>query len=115
MQYRENRVCSSLYLCIGVVAFTLSGALLKADDRAEANDRRLYPGEEIITPAGKKMRVWTTEGPVAVSPAPKIPQAEPDPLPHGLGSIVVDGRHMPAPSQRPDQYPSEGGSYERGR
>ena len=32
---------------------------------------RFLPGEEVVGPTGKKMRVWSTEGPVSVSQSPE--------------------------------------------
>jgi len=34
-------------------------------------DRKLLPGEEVTTSSGKKMKVWSTRGPVPVSRAPE--------------------------------------------
>ncbi len=39
---------------------------------------KLLPGEEVVTPTGKKMKVWTTEGPVPVSKAPEPYEDERD-------------------------------------
>lgn len=33
--------------------------------------RKFIPGEEVITPTGKTVKVWSTEGPVPVSRAPR--------------------------------------------
>ncbi len=43
---------------------------------------RVLPGEEVETASGKRMKVWTTEGPVAVAPAPepfRLPRHELNP------------------------------------
>lgn len=43
-------------------------------DQSSANfgkTGRFLPGEEVVTPTGKKMKVWSTEGPVSVSPPPE--------------------------------------------
>ena len=34
-------------------------------------DSQYLPGEEVVTPTGRKMRVWSTKGPVPVSQAPE--------------------------------------------
>lgn len=34
-------------------------------------DRHFLPGEEVVTPTGQKLKVWSTEGPVPVSKAPE--------------------------------------------
>jgi hypothetical protein len=50
----------------------------------------VLPGEMVIR-NGRPMRVWSTSGPVPVSP----PAAEPTSqvtLPNGIGGIIVDGR-----------------------
>ncbi len=55
--------------------------------------KQLMPGEEIVTPTGKKMRVWNTAGPVPVQRAPEPFQKTPQEqgLPNGLG-VIVDQR-----------------------
>ncbi|MCC6953327.1 MAG: hypothetical protein IT290_04350 [Deltaproteobacteria bacterium] len=50
----------------------------------------LLPGEEVRTPTGKTIKVWTTEGPIPVSPAPE-PFAKPQPDVDSVG-VVIDGR-----------------------
>ncbi len=52
---------------------------------------RFLPGEEVVTPTGKRMRVWSTEGPVPVT------QPTPEAAPQGNGlpagtDIIVDDR-----------------------
>jgi hypothetical protein len=34
---------------------------------------KLLPGEEVVTPTGKKMRLWDTTGPVPVASVPPEP------------------------------------------
>ncbi len=52
-------------------------------------DENYLPGEEVVTPTGKKLKVWSTKGPVKVSPPPR-PFDDPSrsQLPPG---IIVDG------------------------
>lgn len=33
--------------------------------------KKLLPGEEVVTPTGQKLKVWSTKGPVPVSRAPE--------------------------------------------
>jgi len=33
--------------------------------------KRFLPGEEVVSPTGQKMKVWSTRGPVEVSPPPQ--------------------------------------------
>ncbi len=40
------------------------------EEKAETT-RRYLPGEEVVTPTGKKLKVWSTEGPVSVSKTPE--------------------------------------------
>jgi hypothetical protein len=43
-------------------------------DQSSANfkkTKRFIPGEEVVTSTGKKVKVWSTEGPVPVSRAPQ--------------------------------------------
>ncbi len=42
--------------------------------QASANyskDSEFLPGEEVVTPTGQKMKIWSTKGPVDVSKAPE--------------------------------------------
>lgn len=44
------------------------------EDRSSSNFNktdRLLPGEEVITPTGKRVKVWSTKGPVPVDRAPE--------------------------------------------
>lgn len=53
-------------------------------------DRQFLPGEEVVTPTGQKLKVWSTEGPVSVS---KAPDPFADPQRSGLPGdthIIVD-------------------------
>ena len=46
----------------------------KPVDQSSANyekAKKLLPGEEVVTPTGQKLKVWSTEGPVPVSKAPE--------------------------------------------
>ena len=58
------------------------------------------PGQEVVDPSsGKRVKVWTTRGPVPVSQPPE-PFAT-KPLPEGVG-VVIDGRpdHFHSPYDR---------------
>lgn len=44
------------------------------------------PGEEVVTPTGKKMKVWSTEGPVEVA-------RPPEPF-EDREKTVLDGSHI---------------------
>lgn len=33
--------------------------------------KKFLPGEEVVTPTGQKLKIWSTEGPVPVSPPPQ--------------------------------------------
>ena len=57
---------------------------------------RFLPGEEVVTPTGKRMRIWSTEGPVPVTqPNPPGGQNSHG-VPYGT-EIIVDER---APTDR---------------
>ncbi len=45
----------------------------KADQRSPNYDKteQFLPGEEVVSPTGQKMKVWSTKGPVPVSRAPE--------------------------------------------
>lgn len=100
-----------------VIALTSVGA---ADTVAQAGDsatnksdlsssnfkksgERFLPGEEVVTPTGRKLKVWSSEGPVKVNPAPEpfctggdksseCGQAKE--LQPTLGGVVVDTRRI---------------------
>ncbi|MDD2942511.1 MAG: hypothetical protein PHC51_06020 [bacterium] len=50
----------------------------------------LYPGEEVTTASGKKMRIWSTESPGRTYPVPQeIPQQPQEPLPPAVTVVPV--------------------------
>ncbi|MFN8388951.1 MAG: hypothetical protein U0136_01520 [Bdellovibrionota bacterium] len=51
--------------------------------------KKFLPGEEVVTPTGKTVKVWSTEGPVPVSRAPQ-PFDDPNASQHLDTHIVVD-------------------------
>jgi hypothetical protein len=67
-------------------------------------DKRLppvLPGEEIVTEGGRKMRVWSSSGPVPINP-PQQPQQ----FNGGAPGVILDGRgypdgHLPPPPPPP--------------
>ncbi len=67
-------------------------------------DKRLppvLPGEEIVTEGGRKMRVWSSSGPVPVNP-PQQPQQ----FYGGAPGVILDGRgYPPPPPPPPQQFP----------
>ncbi len=99
------------FVVAGVVLFAISAA--KADsewtapqptataavaDQSSKNfpkTGRFLPGEEVVTPTGKKMRVWSTEGPVPVTQPRNSGSGG---LPYGT-EIIVDDR-APTRSRR---------------
>lgn len=62
----------------------------------------LLPGEEVRTPTGKTIKVWTTEGPVPVSRAPE-PFAQPQPNVDSVG-VILDGRRPREPHVPNDSF-----------
>jgi hypothetical protein len=66
----------------------------KQGDQSSANFNKttnFIPGEEVITPTGKKLKVWSTTGPVPVSRAPDpFEDREKSVLP--AGGVIVDTR-----------------------
>jgi hypothetical protein len=45
-----------------------------SSDQSSANygkDKHYLPGEEVVTPTGQRLKVWSTKGPVPVSRAPE--------------------------------------------
>ena len=101
------RVFVAGFLAAGVVLFAISAAnadsewsvpqpaaTAAAEDQSSKNFPkigRFLPGEEVVTPTGKKMRVWSTEGPVPVTQPPNPPYGAPGSLPYGT-EIIVDDR-----------------------
>jgi hypothetical protein len=56
-------------------------------------DKRLppvLPGEEVTTEGGRKMRVWSSSGPVPVNPRPT-----PQTYNGGMPGLILDGRREP--------------------
>ncbi len=51
-----------------------SGSTSRPADVSSANygkDKHYLPGEEVVTPTGQRLKVWSTKGPVPVSQAPQ--------------------------------------------
>lgn len=61
----------------------------KASENYYKTDK-FIPGEEVVTPTGKKMKVWSTAGPVEVSPPPQ-PFDDPSKQRLDGSQIIVDG------------------------
>lgn len=67
---------------------------------------QFLPGEEIVTPTGQKMKVWSTNGPVAVDRAPEpFEDREKSVLDNAAVVVDVDDnvkRHHRRPESTPD-------------
>ena len=66
------------------------------------NDSRLpplLPGEEVVTETGRKMRVWTSVGPVPISATPTAQTINGNGNNNGNGvpAIILDGRDYVRP------------------
>ncbi len=79
-------------------------------DQSSANfnkTQRFIPGEEVITPTGKKVKVWSSEGPVPVSRAPEpFEDREKSLIPD---NVIIDAGTVPAlrdDHRRHDQVPN---------
>lgn len=93
-------------------ADTQSGESRKAaKDRSKASETKasenyyktdeFIPGEEVVTPTGDKIKVWSSRGPVPVSPPPQPfddPNQKIDP-----GQVIIDGAEAPFFRDRPDR------------
>ena len=82
--------------------------LRKPADQSSANfnkTQRFLPGEEVITPTGKKMKVWSSEGPVPVSRPPEpFEDREKSVL---QGNVIVDAESTPLlRDDKQDQRPA---------
>lgn len=75
----NTAACLAAVLCFGVVS---TGVAFAQTDKAapakkDQSSPNFYktdnflPGEEVVSPTGQKMKVWTTSGPVPVSRAPQ--------------------------------------------
>ncbi|MCC6933437.1 MAG: hypothetical protein IT292_09310 [Deltaproteobacteria bacterium] len=53
-----------------IPAFDAHSQKVKSSDSYEKAED-LLPGEEVTTPTGQKMKVWSTDGPVKVNRAPE--------------------------------------------
>jgi len=60
-------------LTILLILMLFAPSLAGADESSEnyKKSEKFLPGEEVVTPTGQKLRVWSTEGPVPVSPPPE--------------------------------------------
>ncbi len=84
---------------------------------------RFLAGEEVITPTGKKVKVWSTEGPVPVSKAPQpfqdeVDQRLPDDTNIVIDPTILDRRRddvREAPSDRRPPVRQQRDSFEVGR
>lgn len=77
-------------------------------DKSSANYKKaeqLLPGEEVVTPTGKKMRVWSTTGPVPVSAAPEPFEKGQKVNIDDVNVIVRSPGDIRTPGQRPSQPP----------
>jgi hypothetical protein len=101
-----------------------SRATAQAPQKSENFDKtkKFLPGEEVISPTGQKMKIWSTEGPVQVSPPP---QPFDDPSKQALppnAHIVVDESNLGDlnfrrgnnPGANSPQAPTRGENIERG-
>ncbi len=76
----------------------------KADQRSPNYDKteQFLPGEEVVSPTGQKMKVWSTKGPVPVSRAPEpFEDREKSLLPEG--GVVVDADRLRRSSEGRDR------------
>ena len=81
------------------------GGATRTDAQPSENYRKedsFLPGEEVRTPTGQKLKIWSTEGPVPVSRAPE-PFASPQPPIEGVG-VVIDGRRVREPRTPDDTF-----------
>jgi hypothetical protein len=90
-------------LCFPIISladsFEVPTAQIETKESANYNKSdKFLPGEEVVTPTGQKMKVWTTEGPVKVSPPPQPFQAPEEQRPTKGTSVLIDQR--PAASER---------------
>ena len=88
-------------------ALVLADADSSAPNPASANyskAEKLLPGEEVVTPTGQRLKVWSTQGPVEVSKAPEPfdDEQEVDEDIH----VVVDGVQVLKQNQSSSSVPS---------
>jgi hypothetical protein len=105
---------SFLLTAVAVVFFPAGSSLAdgKQQDAAEPAEQvdessanfkktgRFLPGEEVVTTTGKKMRVWSTEGPVPVSRPPEPFEDREKSVLHN-SHIIVDTEASEAEKTRP--------------
>ena len=81
-------------LAAGIFLFAIAAqAQMQASSnpKSENFDKtdKFLPGEEIASPTGQKMKVWSTQGPVKVSKAPEpFEDREKTVIPNG--AVVID-------------------------
>lgn len=87
-----KRLLLSFLILPGIASAQLEE--VPSDKRSGNYDKaqKLLPGETVVTPTGQRIKVWSTQGPVEVSPAPE-PFAKPNGgLPDGVGVITDERR-----------------------
>ena len=65
----------------------------KAGSENYYKDENFLPGEGVVTPTGQKMKVWSTAGPVKVSPAPQ-PFDDPQATKLDDVDVLIDGAKL---------------------
>lgn len=88
-----------------LLLLTLSQAKAETKkDQSSTNYKKsedFIPGEEVITPTGKTVKVWSTKGPVKVSPVPEPFADQEKTRLKGDAHIIIDEesfRSKPSPS-----------------
>ncbi|MCB0359074.1 MAG: hypothetical protein KDD44_05550 [Bdellovibrionales bacterium] len=81
----------SILLCDVAVAESPASTGSQASENYSKTEQFL-PGEEVVTPTGQRMRVWSTRGPVRVSPPPQ-PFDDPEKQSLSGSGVLVDERN----------------------
>jgi len=92
-------VLSRAILCSVVTANFSFADAGEGTPTATPTPAQFLPGEEVVTPSGKKMRIWNTAGPVPGGSAPTI-QNQPN---QNLGNTGLNVIVSPPNGPRPDR------------
>lgn len=89
---------SKVLMAVSLALFAAQPAAADGELKTAPKDHRsgnydkgsndLLPGEEVVTPTGQKIKVWSTKGPVEVSPPP---QPFDDPAKQVVPEVIIDG------------------------
>lgn len=101
MLTRLNQICLLALLFSGSLAFADGQGAAVESPGGSTIKRDYLPGEEVTTASGKKLKVWSTRGPVEVSQAPEPFESEDEKRLPPLDLYVEQPLPIPPTSGKP--------------